>query len=77
MIFDEKVMIRFFSLDPRQYLHISVTQETVHCLIHMHCPWARLDSKVTLIKRKMITSTLQLSPVKIGVYELTMRQECM
>lgn len=40
----------------------------VHCLTHVLVPWARLDSKVTLIKRKMISSTLQHSPVEVGIY---------
>lgn len=52
LIFDKKVMIQCFSLDARQGSHRSMKQEMVHCLIRTHCPRARVDSKVTLLKRE-------------------------
>lgn len=56
----------------------TVMRETAaHCLVQVHCSWARCDPKVTIAKGKMITSTAQLSPGKIDTYKVTVKQACM
>lgn len=61
-IWYKMMLIQGFPLDPKQFLPLSLMQETVvHCLTHMRCSESRFDPKVPLGKGKVVPSTLHLS----------------